>query len=67
MKLKNKRLSYARDKKAQVLDWRKVVPNDNGIPQSSTNPLAARKKATPLDVVGETRKRNEKCCQLIHV
>lgn len=56
LKLKNKRTNN--EKKTQLLDWKKLVRNEFGAIQTKIiSPLTsaiARKKAIPLDVVGET-------------
>lgn len=57
-KLKAKRMNQERDKKMHQYDWRKLIPNENSAAQVKQSShfvsFPMRKKATPLDVVGET-------------
>lgn len=47
-------------KNENFLDWRKLIPNGNEVSQVKINSfvasMAARRKATPLDIFGEAWK-----------
>lgn len=56
-KLKAKRVNYKRDRKLHQIDWRKLVVNQHMVeevrPSAVMNPILTRKKATPLEIIGE--------------
>lgn len=58
MKLKNKRTNNAVERKNQFLDWKKLVQSETGTAQVKNvflppTSMITRKKAIPLDVIGE--------------
>lgn len=57
---KSKRMSDKKSLQSEpLLDWRKLIPNENGAatskPPAIVSLVPTRKKATPMDVVGETK------------